>query len=311
MQKRKLVIRTDDVGYSDVCNIGTFEVYDRGVGTSADIMLDTPGTIDALERLRKYPWISHGWHTHFWGSPVLGGENVPTLYDAGRKGFRKDIDSDDVSFEEALAELRAEVDLCIRVLGKAPDVGDVFYSKESHFGCALLQVFEEYHIVHDFMGVDLGGPLTTVKSDIYLPDEKWVDRKIFCRGLLEYCAPLKAEPVTAIGFTDSITALKNYDPIRFYVNDESHLLATDPRSITVHAWHPGYVDWYVYACGDYSPASYVFKDIRTVDVHALTSQEVRNWIRKNGIELINMRDALYGTSEYQNHLRAIGSDLAV
>jgi len=28
------------------------------------------------------------------------------------------------------------------------------------------------------------------------------------------------------------------------------------------------------------------------------------------IELVNFRDALYGTSEYQNHLKAVGSDLA-
>ena len=39
---QKLIIRTDDVGYTNVCNIGTFETYDRGFGTSADIMLDTP-----------------------------------------------------------------------------------------------------------------------------------------------------------------------------------------------------------------------------------------------------------------------------
>ena len=307
----KLVVRTDDVGYSKVCNIGTFEVYDNGIGTSADVMLDTPGTIDALERLRNYPWVSVGWHTHFWGCPILGEDNVPTLYDHERKGFRKDIDSDSVSFDEALRELRAEIELCIKILGKAPDVGDIMYARDSHFGKALAQVHDEFHIVRDFMGVDLGGPMLTAKNDIYLPNEKWIDRKIFIRGLLEYCAPLKAEPRTECGFTDSIRALKNYDPIRFYVNDESRMLEKDPDTITVNAWHPGYVDWYVYACGDYSAPNYVFKDIRTVDVHALTSDEVKNWIIDNRVELINMRDALYGTNEYQNHLKATGSPLAV
>ena len=32
---------------------------------------------------------------------------------------------------------------------------------------------------------------------------------------------------------------------------------------------------------------------------------------RNRVELVNVRDALYGTQEYQNHLRAIGSDLCV
>ena len=47
----KLVVRADDVGYSQVCNIGTFETLDNGIITSVDIMFDTPGTVDALERL--------------------------------------------------------------------------------------------------------------------------------------------------------------------------------------------------------------------------------------------------------------------
>ena len=68
----KMIIRADDVGFTDVCNIGTFETFDKGLSTSADVMLDCPGTEDALRRLRNYPWISVGWHGHMWGSPVLG-----------------------------------------------------------------------------------------------------------------------------------------------------------------------------------------------------------------------------------------------
>lgn len=298
----KLVVRADDVGYSKVCNIGAFETLDNGIVTSMDIMLDTPGTIDALERLRNYPWISVGWHTHFWGSPLLGGDKVPTLFDAARDGFRKDLAAEDVSFDEALAECRAEMELCVRILGRAPDVGGSMVPADTPFGRALLQVHDEYHIVTDFMGTDLGSP-----SEIYSAAGKWADRKIYVRGIREYCRALKNGPLTPAGWTDSITSLLDYDPVRFYTEDESKLLSVDEDSITVHAWHPGYVDYYVYRCGDYTPASYCFKDIRTVDVHALCSREVKDWINKNYVELINMRDALYGTSEYQNHLRSVGN----
>ncbi|MCK7536433.1 MAG: ChbG/HpnK family deacetylase [Marinilabiliales bacterium] len=71
---RKMVVRADDVGFSKVCNIGAFETIEKGVVTSADIMLDSPGTEDALERLRALPWISVGWHMHMWGAPVLDHE---------------------------------------------------------------------------------------------------------------------------------------------------------------------------------------------------------------------------------------------
>jgi chitin disaccharide deacetylase len=36
---------------------------------------------------------------------------------------------------------------------------------------------------------------------------------------------------------------------------------------------------------------------------------LKNWIKQHRIELVNFRDALYGTGDYQNHLRTIGSDL--
>ena len=50
---------------------------------------------------------------------------------------------------------------------------------------------------------------------------------------------------------------------------------------------------------------------RTQDVHTLTSAPLRNWIKDNHIELINFRDALYGTRQFQNHLAAAGSDVAI
>ena len=44
---------------------------------------------------------------------------------------------------------------------------------------------------------------------------------------------------------------------------------------------------------------------------ALCDQRLRNWIVENGVELVNYRDALFGTRDYQNYLRSIGSDLSV
>ena len=75
----KLIVRIDDIGYTDINNMGSFLAIHEGIATAADVMLDTPGTEDALRRLKECPWISVGWHTHFWGSPVLPAEQVPSL----------------------------------------------------------------------------------------------------------------------------------------------------------------------------------------------------------------------------------------
>lgn len=288
----KLVIRADDVGYTDVCNIGAFESIDNGVVTSADVMLDCPGTEDALRRLRDYPWISVGWHAHFWGAPVCDPSDVPSLYDPARQGFRKGLPMlKDVDYDEALAECRAQLERCVRILGKAPDVsghgmGDAPMSR------AMAKVAEEYGMKTNFLAL----PAFPGR-----PAEKWDGKKIIS-------APFTAYKDLE---TDSLTEIEKYDPIKFYTEDEMEMLKLPDSATVMHTWHPGYVDYFVYRLGDYGPSARNFITARVVDVHALCSQEVKGWLREHKIELVNFRDALNGTNEYQNHLRSTGSDLYI
>ena len=295
---RKLIIRADDMGYTDVCNIGAFKTIEEGVVTSADVMLDSPGTVDALKRLRKMPWISIGWHDHFWGAPVLDPAEVPSLYDAGRNGFRRDIvTTSDISFEEALKECRAEILRCREIAGRVPDTGGLGGMKDSPISKAMKQVCDEFGIPHDFIPVPecfryLAGDKET--------DSRWKDFKLF--SPFEAFADLQS---------DSIEDLMKYDPVSFYTEDKGHMLEVPEDTCIMNCWHPGYIDYHVLKLGDHGPNAHKFLLARAEDVHALCSKEVREWIRKNRFELVGMRDALLGTDYYQEHLREIGSDLAV
>ena len=301
----KLIIRADDVGYTDVCNIGAFETIERGVVTSADVMMDTPGTEDALQRLKAFPWISLGWHTHMWGSPVLAPQEVPSLVmaDAGRIRFRKDLrTASDVVFAEALAECHAQIERCVRILGRAPDVTGGSRANEAAFGRAMRQVCDEYGIAYNatiYPGPSDGMPWTAPA------DPRWASRKIYHLG------PRHPQNATQALLTDSLTAQEEYDPASFYLNDPSHMLELGADEVMMTALHPGYVDYYVYRLGDYGPQARNFILARPLDVEALCSDRLKNWIRQNRVELVNFRDALYGTREYQNHLRATGSDLCM
>ena len=113
---KKMIVRADDVGYTVVNNIGAFEAIENGVVTSADVMLDCPGTIDALERLKGMSWISVGWHPHFWGSPVLPFSQVPDLVDERTGHFRVDIRKADVPEDQLLAEMFAQMERCEKYL---------------------------------------------------------------------------------------------------------------------------------------------------------------------------------------------------
>ena len=72
------------------------------------------------------------------------------------------------------------------------------------------------------------------------------------------------------------------------------------------AFHPGFLDDHIATDGG---IQFVMGRIRVLDAHFLCSKALRDRIRENRIELINQRDALCGTHEYQNHRKGTGSDL--
>jgi len=325
---RKMIVRADDIGFSNVCNIGTFEAIENGVVTSADVMLDSPGTEDALERLKAYPWISVGWHMHMWGAPVLDPSEVPSLVEkdgefAGR--FRTDLrQATDVDFDEAVKELRAQLDRCVRILGTVPDTGggsrgNAMWSK------ACLQVQDEYGLAYNFTGsaapvsdkwinhikaAKAAGEEWAKYYDVpdgglRKADEKWTSRRIFSPGGTNGTINL---------LTDSVSAVeKYYDPVLYYTEDPNHMLDLPDDMILTKAWHPGYVDYYVYRLGERVNRARAQQFVvgRVQDVAAMCDQRLKTWIKENNIELVNTRDALYGTREYQNHLSSIGSDLGI
>jgi predicted glycoside hydrolase/deacetylase ChbG (UPF0249 family) len=324
---RKMVVRADDIGFSRVCNIGTFEAIDNGVVTSADVMLDSPGTEDALERLRAYPWISVGWHMHMWGAPTLDVRQVPSLVEKGGQfdgRFRMDLSrAADVVLEEAVMELRAQLNKCLRILGRVPDTGGGG-NNTSPWGRAVKQVADEFGLAYGFSGSaptnekyqkkvsdaqrageEWAKYYSATASPAGKADTKWASRKIFTpAGTTAYIDLL----------TDSISKVeKEYDPVLFYTEDRAGILKYPDDWIFVQAWHPGYVDYYVYRLGERVNRARAQQFVvgRTQDVAALCDVRLKNWIKQNRIELVNQRDALYGTREYQNHLKLIGSDLAI
>ena len=302
---RKMIIGADDVGYTNVNNLGVFETLDHGVVTTISVMVDTPGIVDALERAKAYPWVSVTWHTHFWGSPLLDPKKVPSLVmnDNGRIRFRKDLSSaQDVVFEEALMELRAEMDLCVKILGRALDHGSGGRGN-APFGRALKQVSEEYKMPINFARRQSFDKGVMKLSDISQVDEKWRSRNI-----------ITLDPINSGRdiITDSLKEFdEKYDPYKFYAEDWFRMNDLPEDAILAHTWHPGWLDWYVYALGDPSELNKNFRLARVKDVESLTSDRFKTWIKENRIELINYRDALYGTNEYQNHLKLIGSDLCM
>lgn len=286
--RKRLVYRADDIGYSKTFNDGAFKAIEEGIVTSADVMLDTPGAVDALTRLRDYPWISFGWHSgHLWGSPVAPVEKVPHMVDESGHFFwyHETRQQESVPYDEAYIEFDAEIQLAIDVFGRAPDTTDVMFDRP--IDKAKRDICKKYGIKYNFCrGNNPGGMSIPVD-----PEYEGLKYSVFVDP---QAAPRKAWDRKAPFALDQYHL---YDPIAKI----KRITWTDDE-IWRSGGHPGFLDDLILresSCNIH----------RVKDVIAITSQELKNWIIEEGVELVNQRDVLYGTSEFQDHLRIINSPL--
>ena len=156
------------------------------------------------------------------------------------------------------------------------------------FEKARAQVCDEYGIAYDFMRkVDR----KTRKEAV--PADRWKCLNIFM--------PCQHDSCFKILYSDYAEEREKYDPVAYYLNDEDQLLKED---IVITAWHPGYLDDYIYF-----DSSKHFNLARVIDIKAMCDPKLKQWIIENKVELVNIKDALYGSQDYQNYLHSIHSCL--
>ena len=276
----KVVFRADDVGYTDVHNIGTWKTIEEGVVSSVDLMLDTPGFEDACKYLKDKPWISIGWHAHFWGRPVLDPSEVPSMVnEEGKFKWRKDKKlMMEVDYDEAVKECRAQIERLKELTGRIPLTGGV---GRGPLGEAMKTVCDEYGIHYGFSGgLGYGKRVIEPKEEYkHLNIQEWVDHSGKHHKTL------------------NVVDFPFYDPVGAIME-----MPIDDSIIWVRSQHPGYLDDYVLAESSCTIP-------RVKDVEAYCSPVLKQWIIDNKIEIINQHDALYGTNQYQDHLKEINSPL--
>ncbi len=284
--RKRLVYRADDIGYTKAFNDGAFKAIEEGIVTSADVMLDTPGTMNALIRLKEYPWLSIGWHRHLWGSPVAGADNVPSMVnEQGRFKWRKNMKlMDTVTYDDAYREFKAQLELCLSVLGKVPD--SAHYEGNRPIDLAMKDVCIEYNISCNFWGE------TSPNDSHFKAAAKQYQHLNYRRWPSD----------------ESTDKHKRFDLADFHDYDPASRIMSIVWQDETEIWrvggHPGYLDEYILAessCNIH----------RVKDIEAVCSKDVKQWIIDNEVELINQRDVLFGTHEYQNHLKHINSPLYI
>ncbi len=279
----KLIVRADDVGYTKTHNDGTFETIEKGITTACDLMLDCPGFEDACERLKQYPWISIGWHTHLWGRPVLDVDQVRSMVDeSGRFKWRKNKSLiHEVDYDEAVKECRAQIERCYKLLGRIPTTWSM-HEGDNPVTKAIQTVCDEYDIAYDFIG-----------GKDYAGNERYCSSKYIDAKIVEYLTKGNSH----------VKSLKNEDIEYYHPADALMDLNVDDNT-WLFCRHPGFLDNYVL-----SESSCQLPRVKDVDAYC--DPKLIPWIRENRIELVNQDDALFGTNGYQEHLKEINSKLYV
>lgn len=118
-----LIIRCDDIGFCHGVNMAFKKIAERGMVSSASVIVNSPWLDEAVEILKQHPEISVGvhlvlnseWKEFKWG-PVTPYDKVPSLVDSSGKfyGTRKEFFSHRPKIREVARELRAQLDLAKR-----------------------------------------------------------------------------------------------------------------------------------------------------------------------------------------------------
>lgn len=118
---RLLIVNADDLGRSDGVNRGVFEAHERGVVTSATLMVSFPAAERAALELPRHPRLGVGLHVTLTGAkPTLPAREVPSLVDANGLLARKPEAMGEIDPAELRAEVRNQLDLFRRITGRLP-----------------------------------------------------------------------------------------------------------------------------------------------------------------------------------------------
>lgn len=246
----KLIVRADDLGFTDAVNHGIHKAIKDGIVTSTGLMTNMSEAENGFNLVKKYNHISIGQHTNICvGKPCSDPKKIPSMVDEygnfhSSKEFRiaykegREI----ITFEDAVVEVQAQLDRFREITGKHPAYFEGHAIQSKHFEKALEYVADKNNLLYVPFGVDI------------IP-------KINCK--------MAKFPKFSV---DNL-----YDPFNYILNDEGEILNSDLALIVAH---PGYVDQNLLELSS-------FNMIRPLEVKALISDEIKNWVKHNNIELVN------------------------
>lgn len=247
----KLIMRADDLGFSEAVNYGIYKAVKNGVITCVGMMTNMEAAQHGYELLKKAD-ICIGQHTNICvGRPVTDPQLIPSLVqDNGEFCTSRDIRSrkeDTIVVKEAEIEIEAQLHRFRKITGKDPDYFEAHAVFSKNFFIALKNVAEKY-------GLFFENPIL---------DKQWE----------------KEYGIKGFGFAQ-LDGNGLYDPQQ-YMNE--HLNCLKENDCCIAVFHPGYLDQYILEHSS-------FTKIRTMECEFLCSQWLKDWLMEYQVQLVNFKN---------------------
>lgn len=144
---KRLIVNADDLGRTRGINEGIFAAHERGIVTSATLMVGFPAAVEAAAALCHYPRLGVGLHVTLTGATsLLSPPQIPSLVDASGCFAREPSKLGDLVPREVLAEARAQLDRFRELTGRQPTHLDSHHHAHRHptICAALIELAREH-----------------------------------------------------------------------------------------------------------------------------------------------------------------------
>ena len=249
---KKLLVRGDDLGYSEGVTLGMLSAYEKGIVNSMAIMINMPYAKEAILLAKKHKGLCLGLHVNVTNGKALAPiDQIPTLVDENgvfiSSRFRREqLIKGEVLFneDEAYLEAKYQIERYIDWVGQLPEYIDLHVLEVPELINAVLRVYQEYQV-----------PVC-----IY---DKCFDKSIHEQAMKQY----EYYQQHNNHFEDMF--IKG----DYQIKDGLNLLVT----------HPGFIDY------DLSVTSSMI-DERLKDYTLVTSTKLKEWLDQEVVEVISFRD---------------------
>lgn len=214
----KLLLRADDLGFSEAVNLGIAKTVRAGTIRNVGMMSNMPSAKSGYHLLKNYD-IALGLHVNLCAGACLSDpQSIPTLVKENGEFYSsreiRSRDHDTISLEEAKKEIDAQVQKFREITDKNPDYIDVHAIESANALKAAGEIADRYQIFYD---------------QAFLNKQWEKDHQLY--GLM-------AIP----------DETNTYDAVGFFEEHKDFMKKHD----TVVIFHPGYLDYYILTHSSYT-----------------------------------------------------------